>query len=157
VVRRASHPLHRGATGLTCDLAGYVHDLERSPRSSRGNYLYYIIRLDGGRQIKVSAWAFEREESEMSSEKRYVAINRHYPRVARTGSSPEDAVDGFREEAKSSYDIYEIGPEVKEPDYGPLVAWAKERHTPATCAGTPTDVFPCTCGLTDALKAAGID
>ncbi len=54
--------------------------------------------------------------------------------------------------------VYELGPEVKEPDYAPLVEWlrgsegyARLPHQKIQCAEPP-----CVCGLTDALKAAGL-
>ena len=58
--------------------------------------------------------------------------------------------------------VYELGPEVKDPDYEPLLKWhrfyAGYLHRPE-CARYGSTSFPassCTCGLSDALKAAGL-
>lgn len=53
---------------------------------------------------------------------------------------------------------YELGPEVKEPDYGPLVKWHRTHTYVAHTGDCPAlvDGAGCECGLTDALKAAGI-
>lgn len=98
----------------------------------------------------------------MSNEKRYVA----YPASCRPGSdTPDDAIDfAFRQNwwpTGMAPVVYEVGPEVKEPDYGPLVEWAsgggRGIHRPDCNRYNPNSDRACTCGLADALKAAGIE
>ncbi len=60
-------------------------------------------------------------------------------------------------------DTYALGPKMAPPDYGPLVAWLKAHRTRNFHDhGCPWLTYenctePCTCGLTDALKAARIE
>lgn len=72
---------------------------------------------------------------------------------------------------KSSYPssapvtAYELGPEVKDPDYGPLVKYIKG-YGHGTCAvkhyakcdhiNPSGAILECDCGQADALKAAGL-
>ncbi|KKN54888.1 hypothetical protein LCGC14_0587810 [marine sediment metagenome] len=83
-------------------------------------------------------------------------------------TNPESA--RFRWDGANECHVYELGREVKEPDYGPLVAWhrrqstAKEirfQHHGFDPSGSGclvnADGTGCTCGLADALKAAQIE
>ena len=93
----------------------------------------------------------------MSDEKRYAAFGENFdfhktPRGARAGWTGINPCH-----------IYEIGLEVKEPDYGPLVEWLRAAHEaektyllhrPECECGIKSD--DCICGFTDALKAAQI-
>ncbi len=55
--------------------------------------------------------------------------------------------DGFK--------VFPLGPEVKEPDYGPLVEWVSVAPHGNGCRWQHNS--RCDCGLTDALKAARIE
>ena len=66
--------------------------------------------------------------------------------------------DGRKQSDCDFCKTFELGPEVKSPDYGPLLEW----HVKYGDAGhhkacsLPIGIPRCTCGLTDALKAAGL-
>ena len=95
--------------------------------------------------------------------------------VVHSVDAPEDDTVGVFTQLKAAHQaartnspyregtVYELGDEVKEPRYGPLVEWATTRFTvqhPLLCDGRKQtkdgERYPCTCGLTDALKAAGL-
>lgn len=74
------------------------------------------------------------------SKKRYVVVD-----GSETWICEELPAQGY------GYTVYELGPEVVEPDYGPLVEWVK-KHEPWLRAWRRDDP-----SLADALKAAQIE
>ena len=90
---------------------------------------------------------------------RYVVVNNAGYAWSKVGSLESQQQQMTKAQVEHSA-IYELGPEVKEPDYGPLVEWVKERtpdHRSGACGTRPSEVYrDCYCGLTDALKAAGL-
>ena len=80
------------------------------------------------------------------NEKRYVVI------LKGGGTSLEEA----RGRLGQGNAIYELGPEVVDPNYEPLAEWARVNGQHGTRCGLPGDRC-CHCGLTEALKAAGIE
>ena len=86
------------------------------------------------------------------SEKRYVVLQE------RSGMIVD--LDTARLALTPKHTIYELGPEVKEPDYGPLVAYIrawKARFHHVDCHYYRSPVHDCDCEFGDALKAAGIE
>ena len=101
----------------------------------------------------------------MSDEKRYIVIHKGFecelPSII--FDDPEEAQKVWG----GKYDVYELGPEVREPDYGPLVEWMKEHpHDVQQLHSSKCSVFhghqrppqgDCDCGLGDTLKMAQIE
>ncbi len=80
------------------------------------------------------------------SEKQYVVVT---PNEDVVGQGLLTLKEATAKTVGNQRHVHKLGPEVKEPDYGPLVEWVKENAI-CSCDANP-------CNLTDALKAAQID
>ena len=91
------------------------------------------------------------------SDKRYVVIHKGFGDGSDNAPLPRVIFDDPERARKAwgdEYTVYELGPEVKEPDYTLLVWWVSVAPHGNGCRWQHDS--RCDCGLTDALRAAGI-
>ena len=92
----------------------------------------------------------------MSDKKRYVCVTGEGT-VNGIVKSIHEARDFLDRYPSIAWRIHELSPEVKEPDYGPLIEWARTQGHQGDCRHLCHDRYCCNCGFADALKAAQIE